>query len=61
MKKAGITGRVASRALDKLGKFILLFKKLLFEPGVVVHTFNPSTREAEAGGFPSSRPAWSTE
>jgi hypothetical protein len=28
---------------------------------VVVHTFNPSTREAEAGGFPSSRPAWSTE
>jgi hypothetical protein len=28
---------------------------------VVVHTFNPSTREAEAGGFLSSRPAWSTE
>jgi hypothetical protein len=27
---------------------------------VVVHTFNPSTREAEAGRFPSSRPAWST-
>jgi hypothetical protein len=24
-------------------------------------TFNPSTREAEAGGFLSSRPAWSTE
>jgi hypothetical protein len=23
--------------------------------------FNPSTREAEAGGFLSSRPAWSTE
>jgi hypothetical protein len=30
-------------------------------PGVVVHAFNPSTREAEAGGFLSSRPAWSTE
>jgi hypothetical protein len=27
---------------------------------VVAHTFNPSTREAEAGGFLSSRPAWST-
>jgi hypothetical protein len=28
---------------------------------LVAHTFNPSTREAEAGGFLSSRPAWSTE
>jgi hypothetical protein len=28
---------------------------------VVVHTFNPSTWEAEAGGFLSSRPAWSTK
>jgi hypothetical protein len=28
---------------------------------VAAHTFNPSTREAEAGGFLSSRPAWSTE
>jgi len=30
---------------------------------VVSHAFNPSTREAEAeaGGFLSSRPAWSTE
>ena len=28
---------------------------------VVAHTFNPSTQEAEAGGFLSSRPAWSTE
>jgi hypothetical protein len=25
------------------------------------HAFNPSTREAEAGGFLSSRPAWSTK
>jgi hypothetical protein len=31
------------------------------QPGVVAHTFNPSTWEAEAGGFLSSRPAWSTE
>jgi hypothetical protein len=28
---------------------------------VVTHAFNPSTWEAEAGGFLSSRPAWSTE
>jgi hypothetical protein len=28
---------------------------------VVAHAFNPSTQEAEAGGFLSSRPAWSTE
>jgi hypothetical protein len=28
---------------------------------MVVHDFNPSTQEAEAGGFRSSRPAWSTE
>jgi hypothetical protein len=28
---------------------------------MVAHTFNPSTREAEAGGFLSLRPAWSTE
>jgi major histocompatibility complex class I len=29
--------------------------------GVVAHAFNPSTWEAEAGGFLSSRPTWSTE
>jgi hypothetical protein len=28
---------------------------------VVVHTFNPSTWKAEAGGFLSLRPAWSTK
>ena len=31
------------------------------KPGVVVHAFNPSTWEAEAGCFLSSRPAWSTK
>jgi hypothetical protein len=31
------------------------------EPGVVAHTFNPSTWEAEAGRFLSFRPAWSTK
>jgi hypothetical protein len=38
-----------------------MFKKWSEEPGVVAHAFNPSTREAEAGGFLSSRPAWSTK
>jgi hypothetical protein len=28
---------------------------------VVVHAFNPSTWQAEAGGFLNSRPAWSTK
>jgi hypothetical protein len=29
------------------------------KPGMVAHAFNPSTWEAKAGGFLSSRPAWS--
>jgi hypothetical protein len=28
---------------------------------MVAHAFSPSIREAEAGGFLSSRPAWSTK
>jgi hypothetical protein len=35
--------------------------KELNKPGVVAHAFNPSTWEAEAGRFLSSRPAWSTK
>jgi hypothetical protein len=35
--------------------------KISLGPGVVVYTFNPSTQEAEAGRFLSSRPAWSTK
>jgi hypothetical protein len=38
---------------------ICCIKNVLGESGVVVHTFNPSTWEAEAGRFLSSRPAWS--
>jgi major histocompatibility complex class I len=36
-------------------------KKKIYCRAVVAHAFNPSTWEAEAGGFLSSRPAWSTE
>jgi hypothetical protein len=36
-------------------------KKAIYRLGVVAHAFNPSTWEAEAGGFLSSRPAWSTK
>jgi hypothetical protein len=35
-------------------------KRVPVSRAVVAHAFNPSTREAEAGGFLSSRPAWST-
>jgi hypothetical protein len=41
--------------------FLYFLKKTKFEPGVVAHAFNHNTREAEAGGFLSWRPAWSTE
>jgi hypothetical protein len=40
---------------------LLTILKRQMNPGVVVHAFNPSTRQAEAGGFLSSRPAWSTK
>jgi hypothetical protein len=36
-------------------------KKKVQSQAVVAHAFNPSTREADAGEFLSSRPAWSTE
>jgi hypothetical protein len=31
------------------------------KPDVVMHAFIHSTQEADAGGFLSSRPAWSTK
>jgi hypothetical protein len=37
------------------------FKKKEKSQAVVVHAFNPSTWEAEADGFLSSRPTWSTK
>ena len=45
-------------------KHLLLRKKadkVRVSRAVVAHAFHPSTREAEAGGFLSSRPAWFTK
>jgi hypothetical protein len=42
-------------------KSIFVFKSWPIQLGVVVHAFNPSTWEAEAGGFLSLRPAWFTK
>jgi hypothetical protein len=45
-------------------KVCLIYKMLQkeeFQLGMVAHAFNPSTWEAEAGRFLSSRPAWFTE
>jgi hypothetical protein len=41
--------------------YTFVFKDLVSLWAVVAHTFNPSPWEAEAGGFLSSIPAWSTE
>jgi hypothetical protein len=41
-----------------------IFAETLFknkQPGMVAHAFNPSLKEAEAGGFLNSRLAWSTK
>jgi hypothetical protein len=40
---------------------IIPFTKLDSKLGVVTHAFNPSTWEAEAGGFLSLRPARATQ
>jgi hypothetical protein len=39
----------------------IIHTKLIIKPGMVAQAFNPRTREAEAGRFLSSRPAWSTK
>jgi hypothetical protein len=37
------------------------FSRNCFIAGMVANAFNPSTWEAEAGGFLRLRPAWSTK
>jgi hypothetical protein len=41
--------------------FQMLKEESIYGRAVVAYSFNPSTWEAEAGGFLNSRPAWSTE
>jgi hypothetical protein len=48
-------------ALSRLPEGEESLKMKANEPGMVAGAFNPSTWEAEAGGFLGSRPAWSTE
>jgi hypothetical protein len=55
-----------SSALSSFFQFLVLYgkgpyKKKTLNRAVVVIAFNPSTWEAEEGGFLSSRLAWSTE
>jgi hypothetical protein len=40
---------------------ISMIEYIKSKPGVVAHAFYPSTWEAEAGGFLSLRPVWSTK
>jgi hypothetical protein len=58
--EAGLVCRVSSRTPQGYTEKPCL-KKTKNQLDKVAHTFNPSTREAEAGGFLSSRPVWSTE
>jgi hypothetical protein len=48
-------------ALPLFQHIFLLIKNISVSQAVVAHAFNPSTQEAEAGGFLNARPAWSTE
>ena len=40
---------------------ISMIEYIKSKPGVVAHAFYPSSWEAEAGGFLSLRPVWSTK
>jgi hypothetical protein len=46
---------------DKNYMIISIDTEKPFSRAVVAHAFNPSTWEAEASGYLSSRPAWSTK
>jgi hypothetical protein len=50
------SGATTTKPVKDLDSNIIKYK-----PGVVAHAFNPSTREADEGGFLSLRPAWSTK
>ena len=54
-------GTVSKDRIVALGSVGITALKSAESWALVAHTFNPSTREAEAGRFLRLRPAWSTE
>jgi hypothetical protein len=45
-------------SLMKISQYTIMRSEM---QAMMVHALNPSTQEAEAGGFLSLRPSWSTE
>jgi hypothetical protein len=63
-KMAAFFGEEEAQISNSQGDLVrqrMLSRKCLRSQAVVVHAFNPSIWEAEASGFLSLRPAWSTE
>jgi hypothetical protein len=52
---------MAEALRSKVNKQDIMKLESFCKLGVVAHASNPSTREAEAGGFLSLRPAWSAK
>jgi hypothetical protein len=52
---------IINKAAMNILEYSYLYQDITSWPGVVAHAFNPSIMEAEAGGFLSSRPVWSTK
>jgi hypothetical protein len=59
IRNLGSVKRRAKTRSPHIGKQV--FYKNTWCRALVAHDFSPSTQEAEAGGFLTSRPAWSTE
>ena len=45
-----VRGRAGAVPVSRPSEPLFFLKELILEPGVVEHTFNPSTQYAEAGG-----------
>jgi hypothetical protein len=60
LSKQRALGSVPSTRIHKKPQTNKTHLLKMWEPGMMAHAFNPSTWEAEAGGFLSLRTAWST-